>query len=334
MIHDYWMFQDDPGFVRTMLPGARATVGWFLDHLQDDVRFQHLPGPLPWWNFVDWAEDFPNGRPPSVDEGGSAIIALQMILALRELAELEVGIGRAFGVDAHGMSFSVRIVPTEMTWAAGNYRDRANDIARAVRRHCWDDTRGLLADTPEKAHFSQHANILGILTDVITTEESRAVAEKLLSEPADRLTQATFYFRFYLHRALRKAGLGDRYLEWLDPWRRMLALGLSTWAEKPEPTRSDCHAWSAHPNIDLLATVLGVEPAEPGFAKVVVAPHLGPLEWAEGAVPHPRGEVSVKLRREGKTLHAEIALPEGISGVFRHDGREQELRPGPQTLTL
>ena len=37
----------------------------------------------------------------------------------------------------------------------------------------------------------------------------------------------------------------------------MLDLGLTTVPEKPEPTRSDSHAWSAHPNYGLLATVLG-----------------------------------------------------------------------------
>ena len=36
----------------------------------------------------------------------------------------------------------------------------------------------------------------------------------------------------------------------------MLQLGLTTWAEKPEPTRSDSHAWSAHPNYGLLATII------------------------------------------------------------------------------
>ncbi len=179
-----------------------------------------------------------------------------------------------------------------------------------MHEQCWDAGRGLLADTPKKDRFSQHANALGILTETITGDDVPAVARKLLAEPADRLAQATFYFRFYLHRALRKAGLGDHYLEWLEPWRKMLAVGLTTWAENPEPTRSDCHAWSAHPNVDLLATVLGVEPAAPGFAKVLVAPHLGKLEWAEGAVPHPRGKVEVKLRRQGQKIQAEVKLPE------------------------
>ena len=68
---------------------------------------------------------------------------------------------------------------------------------------------------------------------------------------------------------MKQAGLGDDYLARLGPWRQMLELGLTTWAETPEPTRSDSHAWTAHPNYDLLTTVAGVNPASPGFASVL-----------------------------------------------------------------
>jgi hypothetical protein len=54
----------------------------------------------------------------------------------------------------------------------------------------------------------------------------------------------------------------------LDPWRAMLAQGLTTWAENPEPTRSDSHAWSAHPNFDFLTIIAGITPAAPDLSAV------------------------------------------------------------------
>jgi hypothetical protein len=90
------------------------------------------------------------------------------------------------------------------------------------------------------------------------------------------------------------------------------ALGLTSTPEKPEPTRSDTHAWAAHPNYGLLATVLGVRPASRGFRTVVVAPALGPLRRAEGRVPHPRGDIDVALERVGaKGIRAKITPPRG-----------------------
>jgi alpha-L-rhamnosidase len=113
----------------------------------------------------------------------------------------------------------------------------------------------------------------------------------------------------------------------------MLELGLTTVPETPEPTRSDSHAWSAHPNYGLLATVLGVRPGEPGFRSVRIEPHLGPLQRAEGRVPHPLGEIDVRLARsEGGGLRVEVTLPPGLEGVFVWSGRERALRSGHQTI--
>ncbi|MEA2068291.1 MAG: alpha-L-rhamnosidase, partial [Verrucomicrobiota bacterium] len=47
MIHDHWMYQRDPEFVRGMLGGMEGVLNWFDDRIGSDG----LPGPLPWWNF-------------------------------------------------------------------------------------------------------------------------------------------------------------------------------------------------------------------------------------------------------------------------------------------
>ena len=157
--------------------------------------------------------------------------------------------------------------------------------------------------------------------------------EKVLSEKD--LTQCTFYFRYYLVRAVDKVGLGDRYVEMLQPWRDMLKMGLTTFAENPEPTRSDCHAWSASPNYDLLATVCGIIPAEPGFKSVKIEPHLGPLTWVEGKMPHPLGEIQVRFERSGKTgVKADITLPQGLKGKFYWNGKSIPLKSGSQTVNM
>jgi hypothetical protein len=115
----------------------------------------------------------------------------------------------------------------------------------------------------------------------------------------------------------------------------MLQLGLTSAPENPEPTRSDTHAWSAHPNYGLLATVLGVRPSSPGFRAVRIAPALGPLRRASGMVPHPLGDIEVELAREGRRgLRAEITLPRGLSGVLEWQGQRRRLHEGRQIIRL
>jgi alpha-L-rhamnosidase len=158
--------------------------------------------------------------------------------------------------------------------------------------------------------------------------------ERTVSEPG--LAKCSFWFRFYLHAAMARAGLGDRYLDMLADWRGMLAKGMTTWAERAEgstnSSRSDCHAWSASPNIDLFRIVLGIEPMAPGYAQVRVKPHPCSLSRASGSVPHPKGEVAVEWVKENDRLRAEVRLPEGVTGEFEWAGRVTPLHAGRNVL--
>lgn len=148
------------------------------------------------------------------------------------------------------------------------------------------------------------------------------------------LIQATFYYRFYLFRALKKVGLADQYVSMLKPWQDMLGMGLTTFAENPEPSRSDCHAWSASPVFDFLATICGVEPAEAGFRSVKIEPHLGYLNRVEGKIPHPLGNISIMLERENKGINGKIVLPEGLSGRFFWNKQTLILHSGQNLIDL
>jgi hypothetical protein len=252
-----------------------------------------------------------------------------MVNALVEAAEIETALG-----DAHRASV---------------YRERAARARAGVMARCWDEGRGLVADRPSKDRFSQQTNVLAILSDTVPAEKQTAVLDRVLAAgmPSAKeveakpgatqtgLTRASYYFRFYLSRALDKLGRGDDYLVELEPWREMLQLGLSTWAESPfDDVRSDCHAWSAHPNYDLLTIVAGIRPAAPGFASVRIEPHLGALSTLDASFPHERGPIAVAYHRTGDALEAKVTLPAGLSGTLAWKGQTRDLRPGTQELRI
>jgi hypothetical protein len=190
-----------------------------------------------------------------------------------------------------------------------------------------------MANTPEKNSFSQHAGIMGILANAIPPEKQKQALEKVLYDSS--LSQATFYYRFYLTRAMIKAGLGSLYYSQLTPWRDMLKMGLTTFAEQPDPTRSDCHAWSASPNYDFLATLCGILPDAPGFKEVLIRPELGKLKEVNGSMPIPSGMVEVSLSRNGKSgISGEITLPRNTGGRLVWGGKEIKLRGGRQQIDL
>jgi alpha-L-rhamnosidase len=307
MVHDYMMHRNDPAFVRERLAGVRGILDWYGRH----VDATGMLGPMPYWNYIDWTNPWDRGVPPGADNGHSTTISLLYVYALQHGAELEEAIGtRGAGAD---------------------YRARAQAVLAAVRTRSWDSARGLFRDAPDTSAYSQQTNVLAVLTDAVPIAEQARVMEKVLADKT--LTPASYYFSFYLLEALRKAGLGDRYIEQLAPWQAMLKLGLTSAPENPEPTRSDTHAWAAHPNYGLLATVLGVRPSSPGFRTVSIAPALGPLQRAEGRVPHPLGDIEVHLVRDAaRGLRADITLPRGLSGVLEWQGQRRQLREGRQII--
>lgn len=309
LVNDYHMLRDDPQFVRQRLAGIRGILDWYGAHIDSTGML----GPMPYWNYVDWAREWRDGAPPGAYDGHSATITLLYAYALRCAAQLEQDLGVAA--------------------VASVYRTRADMAVAATRARAWDASRGLFRDAPGRTDYSQQTNILAVLAGAMTREREHSTMEKVLVDTT--LTQATYYFKFYLFEALRQAGLGDRLIGQLAPWQAMLQLGLTSTPENPEPTRSDSHAWAAHPNYELLATVLGVRPGSAGFRTVRIEPSLGPLQWAEGRIPHPAGDIEVRLTRiEGGRVRAVVTLPPGLRGEFVWPGHSVPLHAGRQELTL
>jgi alpha-L-rhamnosidase len=291
MLHDYWMYQNEPNFVRDMLPASRSILAWFASHQRPNGSL----GRLPWWNYVDWVRGWRSGVPPvAADGGSSAIIDLLLLAGYQWGADLERSVG------SKGL--------------AAEYDERAATLAGTVRALYWDAGRGLFADTPEKKSYSQHQNAFAILTGLVKGVDAERLAAKLIEDRS--LTESTLYFRYYIHSAMLKAGLGDRFMDQLGTWRDALKIGLTTWPEMPEPSRSDAHAWSSHIAFDFFRTMLGVEPAASGFSKVRIQPHLGKLADLSGVMPHPNGEIEVTVKRKSKGVSGRVVLPPGTEGEF------------------
>ncbi len=140
---------------------------------------------------------------------------------------------------------------------------------------------------------------------------------------------STFY-GYYMLEAMSAAGENQRALDTVrDYWGGMLDMGATsfwedfslTWTnnafridEMPVADKRDihgefgaycykgfrhslCHGWSAGPASWCINHVLGIQPVEVGCRVVKVAPFLGDLEWAEGAMALPDG-CTVKVRAE------------------------------------
>lgn len=310
MLHDYHMLYKDQESIRQMLSGVISVLDWFKSKM-DDTGMVAQPE---YWNFVDWVDQEPwqNGIPPGVTSSHSATLNLQFVYGLRKAVDLF----QYFGYNQ----------------LAEEYHQLADEVGNSVMQNCYSEQKQLIADTPEKTSFSEHATILGVLTDVIRAQNQSSALLKMMAEP--NISPASYYFRFYKMEALNKTGNAALYMKELEPWKDMLANGLTTFMEAPEPSRSDCHAWSASPAYHFLSLIAGIRPAEPGFSSVMIEPNLGELEWIEAAMPHGKGMIELNLKKDGNKLTGTLLLPENLEGQFLWNGTRHKVKPGENQINF
>lgn len=312
MVHDYWMYRDDPAFVKSMLPGTRAVLSFFQKYQQPDGSLKGLP----YWIFTDWVTSpgWKDGMAPIGRNGNSAILDMQLMWTYQLAAQLEEKLGlKELSID---------------------YLLKADQLKTTVRGKYWDATSGLFADTQEKDVFSQHANALAVLCGLVDSDDRGFYAKMVLPAASSPMARASIYFKYYFNQAIAKLGFGYNYLSLLDPWHNNINMGLTTWSETSDVAnaRSDCHAWGSSPNVELYRIVLGIESAEPGFGKVRIKP-MGVDPVMGGKIPHPQGEISVLYTKDSKgkwTLNAE--LPGTVTGELIWGTKSYPLKSGKNTI--
>lgn len=311
MLYDYSLYGNDITFVKHKLSGTRQILEYFKNYQQTDGSLQNVPQ----WMFTDWVEykDWNSGVGPMSANGTSAILDLQLLWAYQIAADLETKLG--------------------MPALASDYQRSIEQLKKTIREKYWDKDKKMFADREEKDLFSQHTNALAILTGMLSPSDATALAKQLLNN--QNLAPASIYFKYYLHQALIKAGLGNDYLKWLDKWRENMEMGLTTWAEISEidRARSDCHAWGSSPNIEFYRTILGIDSDGLGFSKIKIVPHLGQITNIGGTIPHPKGKVSVNYQLVDNQWKIEIELPKTITGTLIWKGKSIALKEGMNRFT-
>ncbi len=310
MVRDYALYRDDEAWVRERLRGVRSVVDELFSLSAGDGLLEALPG----WAFVDWCagEGWQDGCPPGVVEGeASSIINLQWLMALSHAAEVERWHGEA--------AFAERL------------ERQAEKLRGLILERFWDDRRQMIADDASHRCFSEHAQVLLLLNDVLPQASAAALFARFSIEKD--LAPVSIYFRFYLFEVFHKFGRGDLLVAGLRYWQDLVDMGLRTPVEQPGATRSDCHAWGSHPLFHAHCTLAGVRPGAAGYRSVDISPAPGPLNHLMSETPHPRGRVRLEMTRQPSgTWSAAVSLPADTPGRLRWAGQTHPLAPGAEVV--
>lgn len=325
MLHDYAMWHDDPGLVRKLLPGVRRILDTFS---RTAMPGSHLVLGPAGWNFYDWADDknWRHGVPPTQrdwtwgdlpsgivlaavpgnDDVPGSIMNFHYVMTLMFSAELE----QEFG-DTH---------------LAESYRNLAKTVAAELTVKFYQPRLKLFADDPGSVYYSEHAQILAVLSGVLDSVTRKELTHVLLIHPG--LTRATIYFSHYLFELIGRHSNYSELRKRLELWLGLRENGLCTTPESPEPSRSDCHAWGAHPYYHCFSTIAGIRPSAFGGRNFNISPMADLPEQCSGVLPLLHGDLHFSFRRSDSRLKAEIILPDGICAKLSWNGETIQLKTG------
>ncbi|THF84097.1 alpha-L-rhamnosidase-related protein [Cohnella fermenti] len=304
MLHDHYRHFGDAELIVRYRPSMEQVLDWF----ERQKNGQGLVGSSPegYWSFVDWVAEWMEqwGVPTASRHGPITVYSLMYAAALDRAAELNEHTGRSE--------------------AARDFAGRAERVREAVRATCFAEERGLFRDGPSVAEYSQHTQIWAVLSGTATGTLAQSLMRSVLADGS--LAQVSFSMSYFLFRALAKSGMYEASFPLWKKWTDQVALSLTTWMEDLVTQRSDCHGWGAVPLYEFPAEILGVKPALPGFDAIIVAPSVGPLQWARGKVATRHGLVSVDWRiADDGEFRLTVEAPQGIPvELLLPDGSRQQ----------
>jgi hypothetical protein len=313
-IANYYDLSNDTALVKELKPGILHTLYGF----ETNMNAEHLVKKTPYRYFVDWYIGPNEGGGTATDNDGlnSAVVTLHFVHALQNAAKLL----NVLGDTIHAKEF----------------KNRAEEIKQAVYLSCYDQERKLFAERPDKTVYDQHTNIMAILTDAIPEIEQRALLQKILNEKD--LLQASYYYRYYLFKAIKKVDAPELFDMAQKPWELMINQNMTTTLErfesKERPTRSEVHPWSASPAYFYFDYLAGISSMENNYKKIKVKPRFGILKTIKGVLPTPQGNIDFHLKKKQKEIWAEIFLPKGASGVFEWQKQSYPLVSGTNLLKV
>jgi hypothetical protein len=263
---------------------------------------------------------------------------------------------------------ALRLAARIATWVgqpeqAAAWTARIAQLAPAFSATFWDPHALAFLDAPAgPAVHPEDGNAFAILAGLATPREAQSALDYLSYHDSgpfgatiadddvwdaplwgDQASKRVYPFMSYYEVLARYAVGFD--LSGLDlirrEWGNMAEQSPTMWetvgATGEAPVGSDPswnHGWSSGAAPALTNEVLGIMPAEPGFARFTAAPHPSGLVWAQGSVPTPHGSILLSWRRTPGRFTATVDSPVPgklilpFHGVTMLDGRQRRTGVG------
>jgi hypothetical protein len=305
----YYLHFGDVEPLEELYPVLVGANGWFQAHLSPRglllADWPDYPGRL-LWPWIDHGHRF-GANTPGEKRGEMAALDALYYKFLLDAGNIARALGR--------------------TGDAAAFNGQAARLKDAINAAYWDAEAGTYWDDVAHTIRGEQASVLAVLYGIAPEDQWTPILGNVI-DSEQKVGRSGPHFYFFVLDALAKAGLYDRALNVIRVrWGDFLARGATTWWEAWELDKdffgnpwppgelhhvSLAHGYSAAPTYFLSTLALGVRPLAAGFSRFLLAPTTTSLDWAEGAVPTPRGIISVSWSRRAD---APFSMSAGVPGA-------------------
>lgn len=300
LLHEYYMWTGDTGFVRDMLPVIDGLLGYFSRFENHYGLLEDLTGkPV----MIDWPDNLRDGyESDGLMDGGTRQSGMNTVINLYY-----------YGTVAATAKIFAAVGNSEKSTELSQ---KSNKLNNSLKKFFLSD-KGFV-NTCKSTQSSMHSNALALMFEVVSLEEAAPVIALL----KEKRMKCGVYFAFFLLKGLFNYGEYEFAYDLMTcddihSWQTMLKDGATTcmevWGVEQKWNTSLCHPWASAPVYMVAAYIFGLKPAEPGWEKIIFTPHI-PEAMQHGSISIniPQGRLSVAFTRENGIPQFSIKTPENV----------------------
>ena len=284
VLKDYYWYSGDSELLNVLLPEMLELLELFEPLM--DADHQIVP-PAEMWNFVDWSY---GAKKISHNGRNSSLLNWLYCTTVNVAAELLESVGKQK--------------------SAAEWRRKIPPVVAGLEKRFWHEDKKMYSEFEEtdkdKIIYSQICHAFALMSGAVPKKHKSDAIAALGSREA--ITPELYMYHFVLNQ-LRDHGLFAQALSHIRAhWGKMIKTGTPTlweigvypvYTEKrdAESAHSLCHGFCTTPVNYFQTAILGVRPISPGFGTFEAIPETHDLEFAEGSIPTPKGNIRISVNK-------------------------------------
>ena len=275
---DYLLYTGDDKTLRTVYPAIRKLMSYLMASREDDGLFKMRP---------DRSKSLAGSTLGNT--GHTLYMNLLLWKCYRDAAAIADELGESDGEA---------------------WRAEGAALAKEIRRQFWNAQTRSFDLSLEDRRFRIWPNAFALACGFATADEAHALVARLTRVGVGKMLALVLRGKFeygYGNSAIATFEGSNWFKVIDDSWpgahctTECMYMMTGQWWDESHPDTAMAGQISDY--------ILGVRPTAPGYRTWMFDPHPGPLTFAEGKVPTPRGAIEVRWDRVGDKLRCRIREP-------------------------